>query len=219
MRAKPLLGMDLIRLALERASSAKEAAECIVGLLQTHGQGGNAGFDRILKYDNAFLISDSKESLVLELYGQDWAVSQVSGSINISNRLPDSSRIIASSLDGNQAFSKKLQEPVFTFFSGSRNRQCAIAQTLSDEPEIGVKRIFDLLRSHQPEAKKKLFTKGSPKSVCMHKSLLGDHTTGSFVVDATRQLDDNLDCQRLDAMFGRLSPDVFWRCRSAGVSP
>jgi hypothetical protein len=39
-----LTGMDLIRLALERASSARLALEVIVDLLASYGQGGNCGF-------------------------------------------------------------------------------------------------------------------------------------------------------------------------------
>ena len=36
-----VLGMDLLRLGLERASSAKEALNIITGLLETYGQVGS----------------------------------------------------------------------------------------------------------------------------------------------------------------------------------
>ena len=36
-----LTGMDMVRLALERSKTAKEALECIIGLLEKYGQGGN----------------------------------------------------------------------------------------------------------------------------------------------------------------------------------
>src|SRR6056297_709536 len=38
-----LTGMDLLRLALERATTAQEALDVIVGLLDEHGQGGGCG--------------------------------------------------------------------------------------------------------------------------------------------------------------------------------
>ncbi|MFM9709680.1 hypothetical protein, partial [Streptomyces galilaeus] len=39
-----LIGMDLLRLGLERGSTAKEAMEMIIALLEEFGQGGNCGF-------------------------------------------------------------------------------------------------------------------------------------------------------------------------------
>ena len=39
-----LIGMDFIRLALERADTARRALDIIVGLLDTFGQSGDCGF-------------------------------------------------------------------------------------------------------------------------------------------------------------------------------
>ena len=39
-----LIGMDFVRLALERSESAQEAVRVITGLLVRYGQGGNCGF-------------------------------------------------------------------------------------------------------------------------------------------------------------------------------
>ena len=41
-----LLGMDLVRLALERAADAAEALDVITTLLERHGQGGNCAHKR-----------------------------------------------------------------------------------------------------------------------------------------------------------------------------
>ena len=40
-----LTGMDMVRLALERCSTASEARDLLISLLEEYGQGGNCGFD------------------------------------------------------------------------------------------------------------------------------------------------------------------------------
>jgi dipeptidase len=82
-----LIGMDLIRLALERAETARGALEVIVKLLDVHGQGGNCGFRHQLYYHNAFLIADPQEAWVLETAGEFWAAERVRRTRSISNGL------------------------------------------------------------------------------------------------------------------------------------
>ena len=82
-----LIGMDLLRLALERAQTAAEAVDVITGLLERYGQGGSCGLKEPRYYDNAFLIADPREAFVLEAIGRMWIVQRVNGLRAISNTL------------------------------------------------------------------------------------------------------------------------------------
>ena len=82
-----LLGMDLVRLGLERGCSAQESMTVITNLLQTYGQGGAcAENDPSFTYHNSYLIVDCNEGWVLETVGRHWVAKRIThGGRNISN--------------------------------------------------------------------------------------------------------------------------------------
>ncbi len=83
-----LTGMDLVRLALERAKNADEAAEAIVSLAERHGQGGQCGYeDRGFRYFSSFAVADPRGAWVIETAGRASATERVSGARTISNGL------------------------------------------------------------------------------------------------------------------------------------
>jgi secernin len=82
-----LIGMDLLRLTLERAATARQALETLVELLETYGQSGNCGFRHKLYYHNSFIIADPMEAWVLETVGKQWAAERVQNVRAISNGL------------------------------------------------------------------------------------------------------------------------------------
>ncbi|XP_053464957.1 secernin-1 isoform X2 [Nycticebus coucang] len=85
-----LLGMDLVRLGLERGETAKEALDTIVSLLEEHGQGGNYYEDASFchSFQSAYLIVDRDEAWVLETIGKYWAAEKVTEGVKcICNQL------------------------------------------------------------------------------------------------------------------------------------
>ena len=72
-----LIGMDLVRLGLERGRTAREALEVIAALLETHGQGGAALGPAAAGYHNAFALADSVDCWLLETSGRHWAARRV----------------------------------------------------------------------------------------------------------------------------------------------
>jgi secernin len=71
--APGLIGMDLVRLALERGRSAREALEVIATLIEYYGQGGSADGPGTDGYHNGFLLADAEEAWILETSNRHWA--------------------------------------------------------------------------------------------------------------------------------------------------
>jgi secernin len=88
-RAVPpaLLGMDLVRLGLERATSADAAVDAITSLLEAHGQGGSGESGADEPYWSSFLVVDPTEGWVVETSGRTWVAAPAGPGRSISNRL------------------------------------------------------------------------------------------------------------------------------------
>jgi len=88
LRKDGLLGMDLLRLGLERAKTAQEALKVITRLLESFGQGGSCSFTPPeWLYHNSYIIADNKEAYVLETADKWWIVENVKDVRSISNNL------------------------------------------------------------------------------------------------------------------------------------
>ena len=75
-----ILGMELLRLGLERGRTAAEAVTVMTDLLETYGQygAGTVSTDRAAAaYDNSFLVADPTEMWVLETTGRRWVTKRV----------------------------------------------------------------------------------------------------------------------------------------------
>ena len=86
-----ILGMELVRLGLERATTAQEAVSTITELVAAHGQWGSGVPGRPIEegaYDNSYLVADPREAWVIETSGHRWAARAIrTGTYAISNQL------------------------------------------------------------------------------------------------------------------------------------
>jgi hypothetical protein len=122
---------------------------------------------------------DRAELYVLETAGKKWAWKK-SDAANISNRLSIGSEADAVSDPAIRDFCKQFTEPVYTTFSGSKNRSAQMRRCLATASTA--EGCMAALRSHDTGVTNP-FARGSVSSACMHYGgMVGDHTTASMVV-------------------------------------
>jgi len=80
-----LVGMELLRLGLERSRTAAEAVEIMTALISSYGQGKFANAAGVRTYDNGYIVADPREAYVIETAGHEWAVKRVEDALGISN--------------------------------------------------------------------------------------------------------------------------------------
>lgn len=173
-----LLGMDMLRLALERAKTADEALDLLIDLLERYGQGGNCGFDGECFYHNEFLIADANSGWVLETAGKYWAVEKVKGIRTISNTMsvhkyerihPEAIKHAIDmgycqsekDFDFTEAFLDK--EHPFTY--SGENRRCKTNEVLNAAVNIDMRVMRSALTAHSVDH---YWEESFDNSPCMH---------------------------------------------------
>jgi len=200
-----LIGMDMLRIALERCKTSREAVDLLVKLLEKYGQGGNCGYEKPFTYHNSFLIADRDSAWVLETAGIYWAALQVKDVYSISNRLSIGSQfdlahpqLVSHAIEKGWCkgredfdFSKCYSNPLITHFSGSMERQSCSRKMLEEKKgSITIETMMDILRSHTSKYDNKPYCRSSVSSVCMHAGFFyGDQTTGSYVASLGDPID------------------------------
>ncbi len=80
-----LIGMDLVRLGLERARTADLAVRIIGSLVERYGQGGSCEANSFRTYHNSFIVADPAGAWILETMGHRWVARCVRDRAAISN--------------------------------------------------------------------------------------------------------------------------------------
>jgi hypothetical protein len=151
-RAAPaLLGMDLVRLGLERADSADEAVVVITSLVEHHGQGGSGEADHDEPYHNAFLVADRTVAWVVETSARTWAARRIDeGGVAISNRVSLSRDWTDASADVDAAadFQRWRAPKIPTSLADHRLAATTACVTAVAPKELDARTVVATLRDH-----------------------------------------------------------------------
>ncbi|QDG52678.1 peptidase U34 [Persicimonas caeni] len=197
-----LTGMDLVRLALERAHTAEEALEVICAHLERFGGGGRAGYRHAkFRYDNAFAIADAHEAWVLETAGQHWVAKRVRGVYTLSNaltvgehydRISDGAIAFAQKKGWHKRgarfdFAKSFSDPAYRVLTGAKIRRACTLDTLRRaKGTLGRKHFFAALRSHNDHRPSEGWRMQMP---CAHASWQPTRQSGQTTASMVCRLD------------------------------
>jgi len=169
-----LLGMDLVRLGLERGGTAHEALDVMTALLEKHGQGGSPRHNnpKAPCYDSSFILADPREAWVLETSGRDWVARRIKGVYSISNvpclgsdfELASKALQARAGLDFARDLGEYSEHP-----QTSGQTRCKRSRHLLDERagRIGVVDMMAMLRDHGGAAEAKAPGSSGP-TICVH---------------------------------------------------
>ena len=193
-----LLGMDLVRLALERATTAREAMELIGSLIERYGQGGSAAPDFDWRYSNGFMIADHSEAWTLESSARQWAARRIGDCASISNRISTVSYDRASAnvreharaqgwWDGRAPFNfaEAYAQPAHPTSFSALGRLARSRELLARDGRRSVREMIAALRDHYEMGEMPVITVTMESerhfSLCMHTDFSA--TTASMVAE------------------------------------
>jgi dipeptidase len=190
-----VIGMDYLRLALERAQGVDEAIHVMTTLLARHGQSGNCGYKRELTYHNSFILADPHGAKILETVEREWVVRAFDGYSAISNAMTieDDFRLSSPTLvstarergfyadDAPFSFRQVFEDPQRRA-SGCHRRARAIELLGASSGTLGARDFFRILRDHVEG--EPLPGRSSGPRICAHArdNPIGQ-TTASWVAD------------------------------------
>ena len=175
-----LIGMDLVRLGLERGKTAKDSLNIIIELLEKYGQGG-AHNKKGLNYHNSMIIANLNDAYVLEMAGEWWIVEIVKDYRSISNSISIRGKgdirkegIIDHAIekgyckDDNDFDFKMIfsSSPLPDIFPLNSRDGCSLNQLAQNKGNISTGLMMEFLREHAV-------------GICMHGR--NDQSTGSQV--------------------------------------
>ena len=216
-----LLGMDVVRLGLERARSAEHGVDVMTSLIERHGQSGSAAETKSEAYFSSYLVADPGEAWIVETSSRTWAAKRVGQgeTAALSNRVTlrtdwhRSSSDVAPGTD----FDIWRDPDVETLHADRRLSASRHCLANAEPDDLRVTDLVALLRDHDgggppPQS---FVPFGEGVTVCMH---LGRHqaTTASMVVDLPA---DTAAPVRVWAALGSPCVSIYVPCLAPDVAP
>lgn len=169
-----LLGMDLVRLGLERGNTADAAKDVICQLIEQFGQGGRCGYDKAgFRYHNSFLVADASGAWVIEAAGRKIAEHRVDeGVYAISNGITLQALLRHEDRIRRRVSMASLRSQRVTCLAESANEAVDAMRLLGDHGDD----------RERPRYRRLNGAMGAP---CMHAGgwLAASQTVGSFVAE------------------------------------
>jgi len=166
IKERKLLGMDLLRIALEKSRNAKDASGIIIEYLEKYGQGGSNSVSGELYYDNSFMITDRNESYILETEGTEHTLTKAGLADSISN-FP---------------FARDYEkDAIYSSLGKGKERQEATRRLVGSAGSVG--KIMEMMRSHHDGFRHP--ADGDNRDICMHGGFLTRRfqTVNSMIVE------------------------------------
>jgi len=214
-----LIGMDLVRLGLERGQTAREAVGVIGALIEDYGQGGSCEATYFRTYQNSFIVADPASAWIIETAGHRWVANEVRERGAISNLLTIGEQWDHGSPGIREhAEAEGWWQPAGGFAEAYRNpevdlatRQCRLDRAREIlggyRPGIGVPEMMAVLRDH---AGRDLPTGPEPlPTICMHANPAFEGETAAAMVVSLRPNQPRLLTSTVWTAFGSPCLSVF----------
>lgn len=203
-REPGLIGMDLVRLGLERGRNAREALEVIASLVEAYGQGGSAfAATGDGGYQNSFLIADGESAWVLETAARSWAARETTRAAltnelslgtdwQIGTRQLERGAVQGGFWNGQSRLDFRSAYHRADFPECQTHQRKVAAQRCLAQPELGLNDFVACLRDHgdldAPPRPELSIEDGTGFSLCMHADPISE-TTASLVAALPVEVD------------------------------
>lgn len=180
--------LDLLRLALERAATARDAVAVVGHHVETYGQGGNVQMMGNYRFDSGLLIADRTEAWVVNCAGRHWAARRARGTEAISNRFQIADDWELSSLapaDPKTDFRARFADPQREHDVGANEREtCAAGLLAAKRGKITIHDMAAVLRDVGDPDTYDVVSDERSVRICMHAGPIPArfwHATGAMI--------------------------------------